>query len=85
MISLSNTDKDFDKCKHMEITIENPNIGDIDELFYGYIIEHSKKHLENVIDDFKDKGYNFNHIEEMNIVTISNKTDMTYDLETSFE
>ena len=32
-----------------------------------------------MIDDFKDKGYNFKHIEDMNIKTKSNKKDMTYD------
>ena len=31
------------------------------------------------IDDFKNKGCNFNHIEEMNIITIANKMDMSYD------
>ena len=35
--------------------------------------------MEKVIDDFKNKGYNFNHIEEMNIMTVSNKMDMPYD------
>ena len=35
------------------------------------------KILENVISDFKDKGYNFNHITEMNIITIANKMDMS--------
>ena len=34
--------------------------------------------LEKVIDDFKNKGYKFNHIEEMNIITIANKIDMSY-------
>ena len=38
-----------------------------------------KKYLEYVIDDFKDKGYNFNHIEKMKIITISNNMDVTYD------
>ena len=33
----------------------------------------------NVIDDFKDEGYTFNHIAEMLIITIDNKLDMTYD------
>ena len=36
------------------------------------------KILENVIGDFKDKGYNFNHIAETNIKTIANKMDMSY-------
>ena len=35
--------------------------------------------LENVFDDFKNKGYNFNHFEEMNLITIANKMDMSYD------
>ena len=38
-----------------------------------------KNYLDNVIDDFTDKGYNFNHIEEVKIITISNKVDMAYD------
>ena len=35
--------------------------------------------LNKVIDDFKDKGYNFNHIAEMKIITIANKMDMSCD------
>ena len=34
---------------------------------------------EKLIVDFKSKGYNFNHIEEVNNITIANKLDMTYD------
>ena len=30
--------------------------------------------LKKVIDDLKNKGYNFNHIEEINITTIADKT-----------
>ena len=33
-----------------------------------------------MIEDFKDKGYNFNHIPEMHIITIANKLDKTNDL-----
>ena len=36
-----------------------------------------KKYLENVIDNFKTNGYNFNHIEEMKIITIANKMHMS--------
>ena len=35
--------------------------------------------LEEVIDDFKIKGYIFNLIEEMNIITMASKLDMTND------
>ena len=35
--------------------------------------------LEKVIDDFKNQGYNFKYIAEMNIITIANKLDMSYD------
>ena len=38
-----------------------------------------EKNLQDVIDDFKNNGYNFSHIEKMNIITISNKTDTSYD------
>ena len=33
-----------------------------------------------MIIDFKNEGYNFNHIAEMNFITIANKLDMLYDL-----
>ena len=35
--------------------------------------------LKKVIDDFKDKGYTFNHIAERHIITIAQKMDMSYD------
>ena len=37
------------------------------------------KFLENIISDFEDKEYIFNQIAEMNIKTIANKLDMSYD------
>ena len=38
----SNIHKEFDRCKHikLKLTFENPNINDIDEMFFVYIIEH---------------------------------------------
>ena len=41
---LSNVHKELDLCKHIELTIENPNINDIGEKFYAYIIENNKKY-----------------------------------------
>ena len=38
-----------------------------------------KNFSKKVIDDFKDKGYNFNHIAEMHFITIANKMKMMYD------
>ena len=40
----SNIHKKFNRCKHIKITIETPNIDDIDETFYAYIIEHNEKY-----------------------------------------
>ena len=37
-----------------------------------------QKFLKKVIDHFRDKGHNFNHIAEIRI-TIANKMDMSYD------
>ena len=101
----------------MELTIETPDINNVDEVFHAYIIQHNKEYeyyftkcqfilvfndnqystyvkpnlfddktliswqnfLEKVIDDFKNKGYNFNQIEEMNSITIACKMNMSYD------
>ena len=38
-----------------------------------------KKFSESVVSDFKDKRYYFYHIAEMNIITIANNLDMSYD------
>ena len=38
-----------------------------------------KSFFGKVIDGFKDKGYIFNHIAEMHIITIANKMDISYD------
>ena len=35
--------------------------------------------LEKVIDDFKNKGYTFNHSAETHFITIAKKNDMSYD------
>ena len=35
--------------------------------------------LEKIISDFIDKGYTFNHIAEMHIITIAIKLNMSYD------
>ena len=113
----SNFHKEFANCQLIKISIENPSINNVDEIFYAYVIEHIKNYeyyltkcefilifidnqfcpyvtselysnktmcyrynfLENVFNDFKDKGYKFNHIAEMNIITIASKLDMSYD------
>ena len=36
--------------------------------------------LENVVRDFEDKGYDFNHIADMIFITLADKMDMSYDL-----
>ena len=38
-----------------------------------------KKFLKKVIDDIRDKGCTFNHIAEMQILTIAIKKDKPYD------
>ena len=39
----SNVRKEFDKCKHLKLTIENFDINKVDRTFYEYIIQHNKK------------------------------------------
>ena len=40
----SNIHKKFDKSKHMELTIENPDINNVDEVFYVYILQLNKQY-----------------------------------------
>ena len=35
--------KEFDRCKHIKLTIENPNINNVDEVSYAYNIEQYRK------------------------------------------
>ena len=57
--NLNQTHKEFGKCKHMELTIENPDINNVDEVFYAFNIQHNKQyhyyltkcHLKIVFDD----------------------------------
>ena len=37
------------------------------------------KFLEKIFNDLKEKAYKFNHIAEMNTITIANKMDMSND------
>ena len=46
--------KEFDKCRHIKLTIKNPDIIKINEFFYSYVIEHNKKYDYYFINcDFK--------------------------------
>ena len=37
------THKEFNRCKQIKLTIENPFLKDLDRIFYAYIIEHIEK------------------------------------------
>ena len=49
------------------------------ELYSIKTICYRYKFLELVISDFKNNGYNFNHIAEMNIIATVDKLDMSYE------
>ena len=99
----SKSHKNFDKCEHITLTLNDIETNNVDEAFYPHIIENNKKFdyylvkcqfklvfivceytpyimselsdnktkiswkifLEKVVEDFKDKGYTFNHIAEL--------------------
>ena len=48
----SNIHKEFDNCKHMELGIENPDINNVDEVFYAYIIQHEKEYDYYILNVF---------------------------------
>ena len=39
-----NADKQFDECKHIKLTFENPNINNVDRTFYDYVIQLNKEY-----------------------------------------
>ena len=49
------------------------------ELYSNKTMCYWYKYVEKVISDFKDKGYSFSHIVEMNIITSDNKLDLSYE------
>ena len=49
------------------------------KLFDNKTLIPLEKWLEKVIDGLKNKGYTFNHIAEMHVITIADKMDMSYD------
>ena len=50
------------------------------ELFSNKTMCSWYKILEKKLSDFKDKGYNFNHIAEKNFIAKAKKADMSYQL-----
>ena len=40
----SNIHREFDKCTRKKLLNQSPNINDIDEIFYAYVIENNKKY-----------------------------------------
>ena len=109
--------KEFEKYKHMILSLKNVGIKDVDEILYLYVKDHNKKfnqyllkgqfklvfnniqdcknlitsminnttniswsnYSREAIDSLKEEGYHFNHIAEMDIITLAHKRDMTYD------
>ena len=84
MHTLFNTKKEYDyyliKCHVKLVFNDNQNGTYVKSNFFDNKTRISwLKFPEEVIDDFKNKGYNFNQIEEMNIITIAAKMDTSYD------
>ena len=68
------------KCAFKLIFFDNQHFLYImSDLFTNRTMCSWYRFLEILTIDFKHEGYNFNHIAEMNIITIVNKRDMSYD------
>ena len=52
----SNTHKEFDKCEHIKLTIENPDMNDIDSAFCAYIIQQVFIGIPCLSDGFRVYG-----------------------------
>ena len=107
----SESHKQFEKNKHIILSLENVNIKDVDEILYLYMKDYNKKfnhylikgefklvfinnqdckyvmthvidnatniswsnYLRDAINNLKEEGYHFNHIAEMDIITLAHK------------
>ena len=113
----SKSHKEFERNKHILLSLKKVDLKNVDEIFSLYIKDHNKKFnhyllkgefklvfnnnqnckyiLTGMIDsktfiswsncvrdailDLKEEGYPFNHIAEMDIITLAHKRDKTYD------
>ena len=113
----SKSHKNFQKYKHIILSLEKINIKNVDEVLCFYMIDNNKKfnhyllkgefklvfnniqdckyimtgiidngkfiswsnYLREVFDNLKEEGFHFNHIAEMDIITLAHKRDMIYD------
>ena len=111
----SKSHKEFEKYKHIILSLKKFDIKDVDEILYLYIKDHNKKFnhyllkgefklvfnnnqdckyittgtidnrtfiscsncLRGAINSLKEDGYDFDHIAEMNVITLAHKRDMT--------
>ena len=71
----SNTHKEFDKGKLTELTIENIDINNVDEVSYAYIIHHNKEYDYDLIKCHFKLVFNDNqHSENVKSDLFDNKT-----------
>ena len=107
--------KEFEKYKHVILSLKNVDIKVVDGILYLYTKDHNEKfnhyllkgqlkqvfnyqvfkyamtdmidnktsfswsnYLKEIFDILKEKGYHFNHIAEMVIITLAHKRDLTY-------
>ena len=112
----SKSHKDFEKYKHIILSIKKVDIKNVDEIFYLYMKDHNKKitqyllkgqlklvfniqdckylmtdminnttnvswsnYIRDAIDSLTKEGYHFDHIAEMDVISLAHKRDMTYD------
>ena len=109
----SKSHKEFEKYKHIILSLKNVDIKDVDEILYLYMKVYNKKYTQyffkvqfKLVFNNQDCKYlmtdmlhntiniscsnyikeaieecDFSHITEMNIITLANKRDMTYDFD----
>ena len=71
----SKSHKEFEKYKHLIISVKNVDIKDVDNRAF----KSWSNCLRDAISNLKEEGYHFNHIAEMDIITLVHKRGMTYD------
>ena len=113
----SKSHKEFEKYKHIILSLKNVDLEDVDEILYLNMKDDNKKfnfyllkgqfklvfnnnqgckyimtgmidnrtfiswsnYLRDAITNLREEGYHFDHIAEMDILTLAHKRDTTYD------
>ena len=74
----SSTHKEYDRFEHLELTIKNPNIINVDEVFYAYFMQLIKQYDHYIFKCHFNLVFNDNQNSTWSRSNLFNKKTMSY-------